>query len=33
MPHQTHDLPVERLLGRPGPYGWADQVRVQDTIC
>lgn len=22
------DLPVERLLGRPWPYGWAEQARV-----
>ncbi|HXG29092.1 MAG TPA: hypothetical protein VNJ47_09640 [Nevskiales bacterium] len=28
----TPDLPVERLLGRPWPYGWPDQVRVLDTI-
>lgn len=27
------DLPVERLLGRPWPYGWVDQVRVLDAIC
>jgi len=27
------DLPVERLLGRPWPYGWTDQARVLDTIC
>ena len=26
------DLPVERLLGRPWPYAWADQARVLDTI-
>lgn len=26
------DLPVERLLGRPWPYGWPDQARVLDTI-
>lgn len=28
----TPDLPVERLLGRPWPYGWADQVRVLESI-
>lgn len=28
----TSDLPVERLLGRPWPYGWAEQVRVLDTF-
>jgi len=28
----TLDLPVERLLSRPWPYGWADQVRVLDTM-
>ena len=27
------DLPVKRLLGRPWPYGWADQARVLDAIC
>lgn len=24
----TPELPVERLLGRPWPYGWAQQIRV-----
>ncbi|TCS99159.1 hypothetical protein EDC36_103223 [Tepidimonas ignava] len=24
----TPELPVERLLGRPWPYGWAEQIRV-----
>lgn len=28
----TPHLPVERLLSRPWPYGWADQVRVLDTM-
>lgn len=26
------DLPVERLLGRPWPYGWAEQMRVLATV-
>lgn len=26
------DLPVERLLGRPWPYGWPEQVRVLTSI-
>lgn len=28
----TPDLPVERLLSRPWPYGWAEQVRVLGTM-
>ena len=26
------DMPVERLLGRPWPYGWAEQMRVLATV-
>lgn len=28
----TPDVPVERLLGRPWPYGWAEQTRVLATL-
>ena len=27
----TPELPVERLLGRPWPYGWVEQIRVLAT--
>lgn len=26
------DLPVERVLGRPWPYGWADQAKVVELL-
>jgi len=29
---ESPDLPVERLLGRPWPYGWAEQMRVLGTV-
>ncbi|GAB4113066.1 MAG: hypothetical protein Fur0019_19430 [Tibeticola sp.] len=28
----TPEFPVERLLGRPWPYGWAEQLRVLATM-
>ena len=28
----TAELPVERLLGRPWPYGWAEQIRVLTSM-